>query len=281
MIERGYAATAAGPIHYRTAGSGPPLLLLHQFPRTSRMYVELMPLLARGGRRVIAMDTLGCGGSAPPPERFDMGDLSRAAAGFLDALGIANCDVFAFHMGGGIAVDLAVTQPELVSRFVIFGYPLIDDESDRKWLLGLLDTVLPPLTDVVADGSHLTRLWQRGYGDAVNWWWHSRTPPTLTPEVVAYMDRLVLDVLESKERAKDVMTAMFVYDSLAALSRLQAPFLHIEADSPFELEICKRGADLARLVPRGDWTVLAGSDPGAAEWMAPELAAVIQEFCAR
>ena len=41
-MKRGYADTPEGQIHFRTDGAGEPVLLLHQSPRSSRMYVKLI-----------------------------------------------------------------------------------------------------------------------------------------------------------------------------------------------------------------------------------------------
>ena len=58
----GYAQAPQGQLHYRDAGSGDPILLLHQTPRSLDEFAELQPLLARN-HRVIAMDMVGFGGS--------------------------------------------------------------------------------------------------------------------------------------------------------------------------------------------------------------------------
>ena len=59
---RGFVSTPHGQVHYRTAGAGEPLLLLHQTSRSSDEFAEMLPILGRS-RRVIAMDTLGYGDS--------------------------------------------------------------------------------------------------------------------------------------------------------------------------------------------------------------------------
>ena len=59
-------ATAAGDIHARVGGAGPPLLLLHGYPQTHVMWHRLVPALAQHFRLVLA-DLPGYGQSAAPP----------------------------------------------------------------------------------------------------------------------------------------------------------------------------------------------------------------------
>ena len=53
-------------IAYRTAGGGPPLLLLHGFPQTNYMWHKVAPRLARHFT-VVAADLRGYGDSGKPP----------------------------------------------------------------------------------------------------------------------------------------------------------------------------------------------------------------------
>ena len=66
-IERAFVATRSGRIHMASIGSGFPVLLLHQTPRSWDEYREVLPLLGRN-YHVIAMDTLGFGDSHALPE---------------------------------------------------------------------------------------------------------------------------------------------------------------------------------------------------------------------
>ena len=64
-IKQAFVDLPQGQIHYRHAGDGPPLLLLHPTSFSSEAYLEIMPILA-ARFRVIAMDRFGHGGSDPP-----------------------------------------------------------------------------------------------------------------------------------------------------------------------------------------------------------------------
>ena len=64
VIKRGFAYVGERRVHFRAAGGGPPVVLLHQSPRSSAELVPLMQVLARHFR-VIAPDTPGYGQSDP------------------------------------------------------------------------------------------------------------------------------------------------------------------------------------------------------------------------
>ena len=57
QVERVFVKTRFGRIHAAICGSGFPILLLHQTPRSWDEYRDVLPLLGRGFR-AIAMDTL-------------------------------------------------------------------------------------------------------------------------------------------------------------------------------------------------------------------------------
>jgi hypothetical protein len=58
-------------LHYMTAGNGTPLILLHGYAETSRMWRPIIPLLAERFK-VIAPDLPGIGDSGIPKDGLDM-----------------------------------------------------------------------------------------------------------------------------------------------------------------------------------------------------------------
>ena len=63
-IARGFLTLPGRQVHYRRAGSGPPVVLLHQSPKTSEELVPLIAVLAEHFT-VFAPDTPGYGLSDP------------------------------------------------------------------------------------------------------------------------------------------------------------------------------------------------------------------------
>ncbi|MBK1784893.1 alpha/beta fold hydrolase [Prauserella cavernicola] len=157
-IRFGYADTSLGQLHYAECGSGEPVVLLHQTPRSWDEYREVLPLLG-ATHRAIAMDTAGFGNSAPPAEH-GIEHYAAAVLELLDALGLEKVSLVGHHTGGVVAIEVAASAPERVDRLVLSSTPWVDAASREA----RVDR--PPIDHVPVseDGSHLRTLWQRRQG---------------------------------------------------------------------------------------------------------------------
>ncbi|EOO01300.1 putative soluble epoxide hydrolase protein [Phaeoacremonium minimum UCRPA7] len=111
-------------IHFRYAGSGPPLLLVHGNPQFSLTWRIIGPILAENFT-VIAPDNRGAGDSSLPPD----GNYSATASaedlkGILDFLNITSTYVFSHDKGVGMTYALAAKYPSLVKMMGISEYGL-------------------------------------------------------------------------------------------------------------------------------------------------------------
>ena len=142
-------------VHYRRCGSGPVLLMVHQSPRSSAEYAELM---RRWGEHFtcIAPDTPGFGQSDPLPGDPDIADFADALSEFLDALGLARCAAYGFHSGGIILVTAVKRQPQRFSALAIGGYAIWTPQEMAIFGESYLPEFRPSLY-----GEHLTWLWNR------------------------------------------------------------------------------------------------------------------------
>lgn len=104
-------------------GQGPPVLLLHGYPQTHRIWRRCAALLADRWR-LIMPDLRGYGGSAKPdagPEGAEYSKRRMAAdlVELLDALGIARCPVVGHDRGGRVAHRLALDHPDRVAALAV------------------------------------------------------------------------------------------------------------------------------------------------------------------
>jgi pimeloyl-ACP methyl ester carboxylesterase len=160
-IHRAYADLPHGQVHYAACGAvdAPPVLLLHQTPRSWAEYAGVLPRL--GDRyRAIAMDTAGFGASDPPVGPASIEAWAAVAAQLLEHLGIARAHVVGHHTGGVIAVELAARHGARVRSLVLSSTPYTDAEFRR------VRAQRPPIDAVEAstDGSHLAALWGKRQG---------------------------------------------------------------------------------------------------------------------
>jgi pimeloyl-ACP methyl ester carboxylesterase len=155
-VTRHYLTINGRRVHYRRAGKGPPLLMVHQSPRSSAEYVELMTLWGEYFT-CIAPDTPGFGQSeALAKADPDIDDYADALVEFARALGLERTAAYGFHSGGIILVTALKRHPQFFSGLAVGGYAIWTEEEMA--IFG--DAYLPPFLPS-AYGEHLTWLWNR------------------------------------------------------------------------------------------------------------------------
>lgn len=103
-----FAEVNGTKLYYEEEGAGHALVFLHAGIADLRMWDEQAPFFAQR-YRVIRYDRRGFGRSEPTPDEFS--NLEDLAA-LLDLLGVERAHLVGCSMGGGLAMDLALTQPE-------------------------------------------------------------------------------------------------------------------------------------------------------------------------
>jgi pimeloyl-ACP methyl ester carboxylesterase len=144
-------------VRFRTAGSGPVLLLIHGITGTSANWRRVIgPLSER--YTVIAPDLLGHGESAKPQGDYSLGAYASGIRDLLVLLGHERASVVGHSLGGGIAMQFAYQFPERLDRLVLVSSgglgrevsPLIRAATlpGSEYVLPLL--VAEPLRDAVS-----------------------------------------------------------------------------------------------------------------------------------
>ena len=105
-------------VFYRSAGSGPVLVLVHGITSTSATWANVMPYLAERFT-VIAPDLLGHGESAKPRGDYSLGAYASGIRDLLIALGHERATFVGHSLGGGVAMQLAYQFPEHCERLVL------------------------------------------------------------------------------------------------------------------------------------------------------------------
>lgn len=278
MNSNAYITTSAGnQVHVRMSGEGEPLVMFHQWPRSTRMYQYLAPKLNHS-HRLIMIDTPGCGLSEPSPDP-SIRAFSKVALDVLNELHIGRTNVLGVHMGACMATDLAIMCPDLVGKAILFGYPLMSNDADRKSIRDMTDAAVSAW-DTTPDGSYLMRRWARAIGDVNNARWIGQIPPNkrLTCEENSYLNRILLDIAHGQECAIEVIGAMLEYDSHGELPKLRSECLHLQADSSLEVPECQRGAAVAELVPQCTSETVPGTDGNLSEWRPDLFAKSVIQF---
>jgi haloacetate dehalogenase len=100
-------------IHTRTAGKGPPVVLLHGYPQSGIMWRKVAPALAEQ-YTVVVPDLRGYGESDKPRDGYDKKTMAADIHAVMTALGHGRYRVVGHDRGARVAHRLTVDQPQAV-----------------------------------------------------------------------------------------------------------------------------------------------------------------------
>lgn len=102
-------------------GSGDPVLMLHGFPDSARLWRHQIPALVAAGLRVIAPDQRGFGASDKPQEvaAYALSEVLGDVLALLDRLEIERVRLVSHDWGAAVGWALAAWHPERVERHVV------------------------------------------------------------------------------------------------------------------------------------------------------------------
>jgi pimeloyl-ACP methyl ester carboxylesterase len=128
LLNVGYAE--AGP------ADGPPVILLHGWPYDIHSFVEVAPILASKGYRVLVPYMRGCGatrfGSAETFRNAQQSAVALDATAFMDALKIDKAVIGGFDLGARTADIIAALWPERCKALVSVSGYLIGSPAANK-----------------------------------------------------------------------------------------------------------------------------------------------------
>jgi haloacetate dehalogenase len=122
-FKRSTTKTSGATINFVTAGSGPPLLLLHGYPQTHIEWRDVAPRLAKTFT-VVAADLRGYGDSSKPPDGENHLNYSKRAMAqdqveVMASLGFQKFALVGHDRGGRVAHRLALDHADRVTKLAI------------------------------------------------------------------------------------------------------------------------------------------------------------------
>lgn len=251
MIRRAFLDLPDGQVHYRHAGKGPPLLLLHASPGSSRQLVSLIEALS-DRFHVVAPDTAGNGDSTKLAVGAPViADYAARLPLLIDALRIDQVAVYGSHTGAAIAAEFAILVPDRVSRIILDGVGVFTPQERDAQLEHYAHPFTPDL-----DGAYLMRALHFCRDQYLFYPWYDRTPRGrraggLPP--AGDLHAWLVEVLKAAETYPLAYRAAFGWDAVGRLPLVPCPVLMTAAeDDP--LHACTR--DAAPWVPEAIFTPL-------------------------
>jgi pimeloyl-ACP methyl ester carboxylesterase len=122
---------------------GSPVLLLHGYTDSSRVWTMLAPQLGR--HRLIIPDQRGHGASDAPACCYSASQLADDARLLLDSLGIERSAVVGHSMGSLVAQAMAADHPERVTRIALVGSTALAPVTRGNWMWDQIMALRTPI----------------------------------------------------------------------------------------------------------------------------------------
>lgn len=210
-IERKLVKTLFGYLHYRQAGSGEAIVLLHVNQQSSALYREMIEELAPA-LRVVAPDYPSHGASDPIDYQPTIADYARAVIEVLDHAGVERFAVLGEATGAAVAAELSGSYPDRVTKVVLVNAP-VSKVSPEEMLAPFKSTFRP------ADPTGFPMLRTIDF--------MLETDPKHSPmhPTQDWMDRVNRAQIEVGRNRWQALTALAHYDMIAGLSRVRHPVM--------------------------------------------------------
>ena len=103
---------------YRTAGSGPNLVLIHGMINSSKHW-EAVAMRLAGSHTVIAPDLIGHGEAATPRGDYSLGAHAASIRDLLTTIGVERATIVGHSLGGGVAMQFFYQFPQRTERLAL------------------------------------------------------------------------------------------------------------------------------------------------------------------
>ena len=211
--KKGFVKVTDGWMYYHIMGRGEPVIVFHQSSFSSGEFAKFVPLLARGGYKVITPDTMGYGWSDPAPMRWQFKDWIDRVPEFMDALKIEKAHLIGHHTGALVAAATASNFPKRVMSLWLNGCVVPDPEQAKKFYeMQLKEPLIGPL-EIKRDGSHAIRMWK----------WQLRENPNASDVGVLYAT--IANWEHYYKQGNDIFNKYFAYHLDQDFPKIKAPTL--------------------------------------------------------
>lgn len=249
-------------MHYRHAGSGPVVVMLHASPTSAKVMEPVQKIFATDFSTV-AVDLPGFGLSEPLGlDVLKTEDLADAIVALLDELRIKEAAFYGRHTGAGVAVEIAHRHPTRVSMVLADGFPVFENPYSDQRLEEYLGSIDPKF-----DGSHLLWVWFRYRDLYVFWPWDKRSAAARADTSMPAVDSLhrgALEMLEAGNEFRKVYASAFRHAGLKMIGEVKKPVCYGNRPGDSQFHTMKK-------YPADSWTMEFPREQAAAAVMEREV----------
>ena len=263
-------------LYFEDHGTGDPVVLIHPWPMSSRVWEAQVPALVDAGHRVVAYDRRGFGWSSQPWDGYDYDTLTADLRALLEHLDLRDATLVGYSMGGGEVVRyLATYGTDRVARAVLVATALpyryqADDNPE-----GDADEAL------VAQFQEPVRKDRLGFleGFVRSWFGTGATADLVSEAQRGYL--LQIAAFASPKGTLDCLASIARTDFRADLEKVTVPTLliHGDADVGVPLEVTSKRTHAA--VAGSELVVIEGGAHGLVLTHAGEVNDALLQFLER
>ena len=250
----GNDAESQWQIHYREAGVGIPIILLHPSPTSSVFMEPLIEVFARHGR-AIAWDTPGYGQSDKLPcDTEGLDPYVQALNEFITRLGLDRPVIYGSATGAQLAIEYGKAYPKNTRGLILDNAAwFYDSERDA-----IMESYFPDISPQ-EDGSHLQLVWKMATQVYRYFPWYDRSAPIKNSVKIplSVVQQTVLDYLTAGTEYDRAYRAAFLNERPEQLRGLSIPTRLMRwqdsmlkdytdrldgADLPANIKMCPAGA---------------------------------------
>lgn len=259
-------------IHYNDCGQGRPVVLIHGWPLSGRMWEAQVNALTEAGFRCITYDRRGFGESEKPWTGYDYDTMTKDLHALMEYLELRDATLVGFSMGGGEVARYfglygsdRVAQAVLVSSVAPYMLKAPDNPQgvDQEVFDGMMEQV---------KGDRVGFL--KGFGkNFVNW---EQLDGPISEALLAYHHTIAS--FASPKATQDCITAFAATDFRGDVTKIDVPLLIVHGDDDQIVPIEASSERVHRLVPASRYAIIEHAPHGLFCTHAEQLNALLLEF---
>ena len=265
-------AEPATELYYTDVGHGQPIVLIHGWPLSHRMWESQINALVDAGYRCIAYDRRGFGDSGKPAGGYDYDTFASDLNDLILGLDLNDIVLVGFSMGGGeVARYIGTYGTARIAKAMLLGavppFLLQTDDNPHGAPQDVFDGMIAGVKhDRLA---FLDGFFPNFYNSDANY-------PGVSPDLIPYSKSIAW--VASPLGTQECITAFGTTDFRDDLSRVDVPTLVVHGDEDRIVPIAISGAMSAARIKDSQYEVLVGAPHGFAATHADQLNVLMLAF---
>ena len=277
-IQTKHAHAPQTELYYESYGEGRPIVLIHGWPLSGRMWEAQIDALRRAGYQVIAYDRRGFGQSGKTATGYNYDVFAADLHDLIEVLNLDDVTIVGFSMGGGE-----------VSRYAgLFGTQYLRSavlvSSVAPYLLKTADNPEGGLSEADVEGMVQQVAGNRpqflaGFTKNFLNWDQGSAAQKLGEEFLDFTASLYFQA--SPVATQECVRAFGMTDFRADLAKLTVPLLVVHGDSDRIVPLEVSGQRVPQYQPQAELQVMKGAPHGLNSTHAEEFNKLLLDFVAR